>query len=166
MRRFVLMGVAGCGNTSIGDALAAEGLLSYLDGDTLHPAGNIEKMSRGDPLNDDDRWPWLAQVGQEFRKTDCPTAIGCSALKRSYRDLIRENAAVDVGFAHLAAPMEVIGKRMAARTGHFMPTSLLESQYGALEPLEGDETDQVIDITQSFDDAVSAVRAFIKEKMV
>ena len=62
--------------------------------------------------------------------------------------------------------MEVIGKRMAARTGHFMPTSLLESQYGALEPLEGDETDQVIDITQSFDDAVSAVRAFIKEKMV
>lgn len=166
MRRFVLMGVAGCGKTSIGEALAAEGLLIYLDGDTLHPAANIEKMSRGDPLNDDDRWPWLAHIGQRLGEAAHPIAIGCSALKRGYRDLIRENAATDVGFAHLAAPMDVIEKRMAARTGHFMPTSLLESQFGALEPLGDDETGQVIDITRSLDDVVAAVRAFIKEKMI
>lgn len=163
MRRFVIMGVAGCGKTSIGEIIATEGLLSFVDGDALHPATNIEKMSSGTPLDDDDRRPWLKRVGQELGGASEPIAIGCSALKRWYRDLIRESAEGDVGFVHLAAPMDVIAKRMVAREGHFMPTSLLKSQYHDLEPLEYDESGRVIDISVSADEVAASVRTFIKE---
>jgi len=166
MRFFVLMGVAGCGKTSVGEALVAEGCLTFVDGDALHPSTNIEKMSAGVPLKDQDRAPWLRRVGEEFRHASGPMAIGCSALKRIYRNQISESAGEAVGFIHLAAPRTVIAERMAAREGHFMPTTLLESQYDALEPLETDEIGRQFDISIPFDEVVSSVRDYITETMI
>jgi len=137
-QRFVLMGVSGCGKTSVGQALAAEIGITFFDGDDLHPAENIAKMSRGEPLNDADRAPWLAEVGRVLAGHDGPIAIGCSALKRSYRDIIRDNAAAPVTFLHLAAPRAVLAARVADRPGHFMPPSLLDSQRTACKLREKD----------------------------
>ena len=158
MRCFVLMGVAGSGKSSIGEALQDAGLLTYIDGDDLHPAANIDKMSKGVPLNDADRAPWLEDVGRTLAATDGPVAIGCSALKRKYRDLIGTSAGEAVGFLHLSAPKDVIAARMAARAGHFMPTSLLDSQFADLEPLTAQETGWEIDITGSIDTIVADIR--------
>lgn len=144
----VLMGVAGCGKSSVGAALADRLGVAYRDGDDLHPAANIEKMSRGEALTDDDRWPWLAMVGQELASPDGPGIIGCSSLKRRYRDLIRKEAGGPVAFVHLSGSKALIGARMGARAGHFMPTSLLDSQFSALEPPGPDEGAITVDIDQ------------------
>ena len=166
MRCFVIMGVAGCGKTSVGEALADGNALAFIDGDNLHPPENIEKMSAGIPLTDEDRAPWLRLVGEELAKADGPIAIGCSALKKIYRDQITASAGEAVSFVHLAAPIEVISKRMAAREGHFMPLALLESQFSALEPLGAGESGHVIDISRTFDEVVSSARAYILESLV
>lgn len=150
MRYFILMGVAGCGKTSVGEALAKSGALTYIDGDSLHPKANIEKMSSGIPLQDADREPWLLRIGEAFRQAQLPLIIGCSALKRAYRDLIRDGAGEDVAFIHLHAPQNVIAERMARREGHFMPPALLDSQFADLEELDSDETGAVIDISPPF----------------
>lgn len=163
MRCFVIMGVAGCGKTSVGEALQDAGLVSFIDGDSLHPPENIAKMSAGQPLDDTDRAPWLEKVGAELARASGPMAIGCSALKRRYRNRIRKGAGKDVGFIHLAAPIKVIEKRMAMRTGHFMPLSLLESQYRDLEPLHAVEAGQVIDISPSFGEVMVTVRRYVSE---
>ena len=146
MARFVIMGVSGCGKTSVGEALAAQSPVAFVDGDSLHPDSNIAKMASGQPLDDDDRAPWLADVGRTLAKHDGAIAIGCSALKRKYRDWIRAEAG-DVHFLHLDAPKAVLAERVADRPGHFMPPSLLESQFEALERLEPDEAGRVIDIS-------------------
>ncbi len=156
------MGVAGCGKTSVGLALAESGLLAFIDGDDLHPPQNIQKMSEGIPLEDADREPWLVLVGQALADARGPVAIGCSALKRKYRDLISQTAGEEVGFIHLSAAKDVIANRMASRINHFMPRSLLESQFSALEPLEKDEHGFVVDISGSIADIV----ADIKNKLV
>ena len=148
MRCFVLMGVSGCGKSSVGEALSAETKVTFMDGDALHPTSNIEKMSRGEPLDDTDRAPWLVQVGQALAQRKGPIVVGCSALKRKYRDIIRENAAEPVYFLHLDAPHKVLARRMSEREGHFMPASLLDSQFAALEPLAPDEDGALIDIAQ------------------
>ncbi len=165
MRCFVIMGVAGCGKTSVGEAVAADDRVIFVDGDALHPAANIAKMSAGTPLTDSDRAPWLRLVGEEMAHADGPIALGCSALKRTYRNQITESSGEAVGFLHLAAPMAVIAERMASREGHFMPTSLLESQYDTLEPLGTDEFGQTFDISKPFDEVVSSVRDYITESM-
>ena len=144
--RLVLMGVAGCGKSSVGAALSARIGLPYRDGDDLHPAANVAKMRRGDPLTDEDRWPWLEMVGQELVKT--PMIIGCSALKRRYRQRISETSGQPVTFVHLSGSREVIEARMQARKGHFMPSSLLDSQFAALEPPAADENAVTVDIDQ------------------
>ena len=154
MRRVVIMGVAGCGKSTVGAELARETGISYRDGDDLHPPENIAKMSNGIPLDDTDRAPWLAKVGKSLAPGNL--MIGCSALKRAYRDIIREKAAAEVFFLHLAAPIEVIRARTDARTGHFMPPALLDSQFATLEPLEPDELGEVIDIDQTLDRVVAA----------
>ncbi|HUG63254.1 MAG TPA: gluconokinase, partial [Methylomirabilota bacterium] len=146
--RVVLMGVAGCGKSVVGAALSARLGVPYRDGDDLHPAANIAKMSRGDPLTDDDRWPWLFQVGATLAGSE-PMIVGCSSLKRRYRDAIRERAGAAVTFVHLAGSRAVIEKRMTARTGHFMPTSLLDSQFATLEPPGRDERAVTVDIDQT-----------------
>jgi gluconokinase len=136
--RIVIMGVAGCGKSSVGEGLAARLGVPYRDGDDLHSAANVEKMRAGMPLTDDDRWPWLDTVAAELN-LKAPIVVGCSALKRVYRDRIRAGAGGAVTFVHLAGSREVIAARMAARTGHYMPLSLLDSQFAALEAPGSDE---------------------------
>lgn len=161
MIRCVVMGVAGCGKSSVGEAVADALSATYLDGDDLHPAANIEKMARGTPLNDSDRWPWLDLIGSRLRDADTSLLIGCSALKRAYRDRIRAGAGAPVIFLHLAGSRAVIERRMAAREGHFMPTSLLQSQFDTLEELQADELGLAIDIDQPLEAVVAESRARI-----
>lgn len=161
MARFVIMGVAGCGKSTVGEALAGRGVITYADGDDLHPAENIAKMSSGQPLDDNDRRPWLIRVGQALAEGPDSAAIGCSALKRIYRDLIRDQVPGEVHFLHLAAPKEVIAARMAVRKGHFMPLALLDSQFAALEQLGDDEMGTVIDISHPVDAVVDAAAAYV-----
>ena len=146
MIRLVMMGVAGCGKSAVGAALALELGVPYSDGDDLHPAANIAKMSGGQALTDADRWPWLALVGQALAHG--PMIIGCSALRRSYRAFITQTAAAPVVFVHLQGSRAVIEARMCARQGHFMPPALLDSQFATLEPPGLDENAITVQIDQ------------------
>ncbi|WP_155951219.1 gluconokinase [Rhizobium mesoamericanum] len=158
-RRMVLMGVAGCGKSSVGAALATRCSAVYRDGDDLHPAENITKMSKGIPLADADRWPWLTRVAIALRADIGPTIIGCSALKRAYRQHIERIAGSPVTFIHLAGTAEVIEKRIKERQGHFMPPALLASQFAALQPPGPDENAISVDIDQPLDAVVEAIVA-------
>ena len=153
--KIVIMGVAGCGKTTIGELLAEKTGWRFIDGDALHPQENIDKMSSGVPLTDDDRWPWLEQVGWALAVNKGATMIGCSALKRAYRDHIREFAGGPVTFLHLMGSRELIGRRMKARSGHFMPTSLLDSQFEALEPPAEAERAVTADIAAPLDEVIA-----------
>jgi gluconokinase len=150
----VIMGVAGCGKTTVGERLADATGFRFLDGDRLHPPSNIEKMSEGIPLADDDRWPWLEAVGDALAQSAGSIVVGCSALKRTYRDRIRRHAGGPVTFVHLSGSRELIGERMRARQGHFMPPSLLDSQFATLEPPLADEDAIVVDIAKPLDETV------------
>ncbi|MBA4204713.1 MAG: gluconokinase [Polymorphum sp.] len=154
--RIILMGVAGCGKSSVGEAISARTGIAYRDGDDLHPAANVEKMRAGIPLTDEDRWPWLDQVGRELAGK-APLIIGCSALKRVYRDRIRALAGGPVTFVHLAGSRDLIAGRMAQRTGHYMPLSLLDSQFAALELPQPDEGALTADISQPLDALVDGI---------
>jgi gluconokinase len=154
--RIILMGVAGCGKSSVGEAISARTGIAYRDGDDLHPAANVEKMRSGIPLTDEDRWPWLDQVGRELADK-APLIIGCSALKRVYRDRIRALAGGPVTFVHLAGSRDLIAGRMAQRTGHYMPLSLLDSQFAALELPQPDEGALTADISQPLDALVDGM---------
>lgn len=127
----------------------------YRDGDDLHTPENVEKMRGGVPLVDADRWPWLDRVAGVLRD-EAPVIVGCSALKQAYRDRIRAAAGGPVTFIHLAGSRAVIEARMAARTGHYMPTSLLDSQFAALEAPGPDEA-VTVDIDQPLEAIVAAV---------
>ncbi|MEL6265868.1 MAG: gluconokinase [Pseudomonadota bacterium] len=155
------MGVSGCGKTSVGTALAARAGVAFIDGDDLHPPANIAKMAGGTPLDDDDRAPWLRAVGRALAAAPAPAVIGCSALRRRYRDWIRAEVAEPVHFLHLDAPREVLAGRVAHRRGHFMPSGLLDSQFATLEPLGADELGRVIDIAQSQRAVVAAASAYV-----
>ena len=142
------MGVSGCGKTTIGDLVARELGVRFLDADSLHPVANVAKMAAGTPLTDDDRWPWLAVVGSELAAAGPHgLVLACSALRRSYRDAIRAQAP-DTVFLHLHGSKEVLGSRLEGRSGHFMPAALLDSQLATLEPLESDEAGVVADIAE------------------
>ncbi|UKA50468.1 glycosyl hydrolase [Arthrobacter sp. FW305-123] len=159
----VVMGVAGCGKSTVGAALAERLGAEFLDGDSLHPQANIEKMASGTPLNDDDRAPWLAEIGRRFPASDSSLVIACSALKRSYRDIIR-SADPSVVFVHLHGTRELLNARMNSRPGHFMPASLLDSQLATLEPLQSDEGGVVVNIAQSVEDIVDDVTSVLSVK--
>ncbi|WP_314215974.1 gluconokinase, GntK/IdnK-type [Pseudarthrobacter equi] len=159
--RIIVMGVSGCGKTTIGDLVARELGVPFLDGDSLHPVENVAKMAAGTPLTDDDRWPWLATVGSELAKAgDGGLVLACSALRRSYRDAIREQAP-DTVFLHLHGSKDVLARRLEGRSGHFMPTTLLDSQLATLEPLEADEAGFVVDISAPVDEVVASALANI-----
>lgn len=151
----VVMGVSGSGKSTVGAALAQRLAVPFVDADDLHPASNIAKMSRGEPLDDADRWPWLETIGQWLAAHPDGGVVSCSALKRIYRDQLRGHARGLV-FVHLHGDREVIERRQASRPGHFMPASLLSSQFATLEPLAPDEDGVVIDVDQSVDQIVQA----------
>jgi len=157
--RIVVMGVSGCGKSSVGIALAEALGARFIDGDDLHPEANKAKMGAGIPLDDSDRWPWLDLVGQELAEGSA-TVIACSALKRAYRDRIRA-AAPGTLFVHLDGSRDILERRLGARTGHFMPATLLDSQLGILEPLKTDEPGAVIDIDQPITQIIALAQALI-----
>ena len=143
----VVMGVASCGKTSVGEAIAARLGAHFIEGDKLHPAANVAKMSAGVPLTDDDRWPWLSLVGKSLCSEDARIA-SCSALKRTYRDHIRAEAQRPVAFVFLDGSRDLLAARIAARKGHFMPPSLLTSQLATLELPGPDECAMAFDIAR------------------
>jgi len=149
----VVMGVSGSGKSTVGAALAQRLRVPFADADDFHPQANIEKMSAGIPLDDNDRGPWLDAIGEWLAAHPDGGVTSCSALKRSYRDRLRHHAK-GVEFLHLAGTPEVLARRMAGRPGHFMPASLLHSQLATLEPLEPDEHGVTLDIDQGVDDLV------------
>jgi gluconokinase len=143
----VVMGVAGTGKTTIGPLLAARLGVPYAEGDEFHPQANIDKMSAGHPLDDDDRWPWLDAIGAwAHGRAGLGGVVSCSALKRSYRDRLRAEAP-GIEFVHLTGDRKLIGDRMAHRHGHFMPTALLDSQFATLQPLQADEPGVAVDVS-------------------
>jgi len=166
MRCYVLMGVSGCGKSSVGVELSVLCGMEFVDGDNLHPAANIAKMSRGEPLDDTDRAPWLALVGRVLANSTGPIVIACSALKKSYRDIIRAHVPEPVYFLHLDAPVDVLAQRVTQRAGHFMPKALLQSQFDALEQLGPDECGSRVDVAQPFAQVIAQAEAYVKETMI
>ncbi|MDD7910837.1 MULTISPECIES: gluconokinase [Pseudovibrio] len=131
--RIVVMGVSGCGKSTVGRALADRLGLPYIEGDALHSDDNKRKMAEGIPLTDEDRWPWLDQVGHALAAPDHGAVAACSALKKSYRDRLRSASGADLKFIFLYGSRDLLQQRMETREGHFMPPALLESQLATLE---------------------------------
>jgi gluconokinase len=160
----VVMGVAGAGKTTVGERLADWLDWRFIEGDRLHPPENVAKMQSGQPLTDPDRTPWLAAVARAidvWRASGACGVITCSALKRDYRRRIigsRRN----VGLVYLDGSRELIAKRLAARRGHFMPASLLDSQFTALEPPGPDENPITVAIDQPVDRIVGQIAAILR----
>jgi gluconokinase len=155
----VVMGVSGCGKSTVGRQLATALALSFLEGDDFHPPANVERMAAGIPLTDADREGWLNtladRMAQAVAKGD-GLVLSCSALKRSYRDVLRRGAA-HLRFVYLYGDAEVLARRMALRTKHYMPPSLLSSQLATLEPPSADEHPMVFDLQLPTEVVVAAV---------
>ncbi len=137
----VVMGVSGSGKSTVADGLVQRLGWEFAEGDELHPPANVEKMRSGQPLDDEDRWPWLRRVAAwigEREQSGRSVVVTCSALKRSYRDVLRDGHP-SVWFAHVTVDPALLRERMEHRSGHYMPASLLDSQLALLEPLQDDE---------------------------
>src|SRR6267143_827515 len=146
---YVIMGVSGSGKTTIGARLARELDIEFVEGDDLHPAGNVKRMAAGTPLTDADRRGWLLAIAarlKEAKRGRTGLVVSCAALKRSYRDLLRSVGAADVRFVYLAGSRALLAERMAQRRGHFIPAALLDSQLAILEEPSPDEHAWVCDI--------------------
>lgn len=150
----VVMGVSGSGKSTVGAALAQRLSVPFADADDFHPDANIAKMSAGNTLDDHDRWPWLDSIGEWLAAHAGGGVMSCSALKSTYRDQLRDHCP-DVQFLHLAGTPDVIGRRQASRPGHFMPASLMASQFETLEPLTPAESGVAIDVDQDIDSIVA-----------
>lgn len=150
-RAIVVMGVSGCGKSSVGERIASALGLTYVEGDSLHPASNVAKMSRGEPLTDADRWPWLDRVAEALAEGG---VVSCSALRRAYRDRLRSGAGRPLAFVFLTGSHEVLAERMRNRAGHFMPASLLDSQLATLEDPSGEADVIPIGIDQPLESIV------------
>ena len=140
------MGVSGSGKTTVAGGIALSMHWLFAEGDDFHSAANVAKMHSGTPLTDEDRWPWLRSIGDwigEQETAGSSAVITCSALRRVYRDVLREGH-LQVRFCHVTAPEVLIESRVEQRAGHYMPASLLPSQLAALEPLEADEPGVVV----------------------
>ena len=152
-RAIVVMGVSGTGKSTIGRALAEALGLTFVEGDDLHPESNVAKMAAGIPLTDADRAPWLDRVAAEI---DRPVVVACSALKRAYRDRLRQ-AAPDLVLVYLHGEATLLAARIEGREGHFMPSSLLESQLAALEEPGADESAIPVNVELRPDEIVDLV---------
>ncbi|MSP05373.1 MAG: gluconokinase [Acetobacteraceae bacterium] len=160
MTILVLMGVSGCGKTTVGKILAARLGWAFLEGDSLHPAVNIEKMATGMPLDDADRLPWLRAITariDDWRRQGISGVVACSALKRSYRDILI-GPRRDVRLIYLHGTYEEIDARLAERSGHFMPPTLLDSQFRALEKPTADENPIIVPVFGSPDTIVTQIQ--------
>lgn len=156
----VVMGVASCGKSTVGAALAKRLKATFVEGDELHPPANVAKMSAGVPLVDDDRWLWLRLVGQALRGSDAVVA-SCSSLKHAYRKLIAEEAQRRVSFVFLDCETSILERRIRERKNHFMPPSLIASQLQTLEPPGADEPAIAIDATLPIYDIVDQTIAWL-----
>ncbi|MEN3286059.1 MAG: gluconokinase [Bradyrhizobium sp.] len=155
----VVMGVAGSGKSTIGEALSQRLGWRYEDGDSFHPAANVAKMSAGQPLTDDDRWPWLEAIAAEIercRQVGQHIIIACSALKRAYRDIL-VHGRDDVRMVYLNGSHDLIADRLGHRKGHFMPPGLLDSQFATLEPPSPDERPISVSIDAPVDVIVDGI---------
>jgi gluconokinase len=160
----VVMGVSGAGKSTVGKLVAARLDCPFRDADSFHPKANIEKMSRGEPLSDDDRWPWLNAIAAwiaEHRAAGTTCVVTCSALKRAYRDIVTNRQSSDVRLVYLKGDFDLIEARLKARKGHFMPPGLLRSQFAALEEPGADEHT----ITVSIDATPEEIAARVVEKL-
>jgi carbohydrate kinase (thermoresistant glucokinase family) len=147
-QHIVVMGVSGCGKSTIGIALASRLGWPFEEGDRYHLPSSLEKMAAHTPLEDADRWPWLEKLAELIRRHEAAgqsSVLACSALKRAYRDVLRSGAP-RVRFLHLHGAQEVLQARLDARKGHFFPPDLLATQYATLEPLASDEDGIVVDV--------------------
>jgi gluconokinase len=156
-QHIVVMGVSGSGKTTVGEALAQAVGWRFVEGDSFHPRANVEKMSAGIPLDDDDRRPWLEALAAEIGRDEAAgrsSVVGCSALKRAYRDILRTGAP-RVRFLHVHASRDLLAERVAHRPGHFFPASLLDSQLATLEPLGPGEDGIVVDVAEDLDTVVA-----------
>ncbi len=164
-KSFILMGVSSTGKTTVGTEVAHRLGIKLIDGDDLHPRANIIKMGQGQPLNDDDRAPWLERIRDAAFSLEHKSEVGiivCSALKRKYRDMIREGND-SVKFLFLHGSFELILERMQQRKGHYMKTDMLKSQFDTLEVPQADETDVIpIAIDGAFEEVVERCIAALK----
>jgi len=155
------MGVSGSGKSTVAAGLVDRLGWEFAEGDEFHPPANVEKMRSGTPLDDEDRWPWLrtlaAWIG-EREQAGTPVVVTCSALKRVYRDILRDGHP-SVWFAHVTADAELLRERLTNRTGHFMPSSLLDSQLALLQPLQDDEPGASISGAGAAQDVVTKLLA-------
>lgn len=155
----IIMGVSGCGKSSVGQAIARQTGWQFIEGDDLHSDANRAKMASGTPLNDEDRWPWLDALANAGRKIDSEggsVIIACSALKQIYRERL-SRAGDDVRFIHLSGDSATILERMQARQDHYMPPGLLNSQLATLEPPATSENARTFDITLTVNEIASQV---------
>ncbi|MGW5672857.1 gluconokinase, partial [Micromonospora sp. NPDC003776] len=157
-RHIVVMGVSGAGKTTVARGIAEVTGLRFAEADEFHSAANVAQMRAGIPLEDAQRWPWLRTLAAwmaDRHAEGVSTIVTCSALKRSYRDVLRQGPA-EVEFLHLDGTAELIRERLDRRVGHYMPASLLDSQRAILEPLEPDEAGVVLEVAAPPDDLVAA----------
>jgi carbohydrate kinase (thermoresistant glucokinase family) len=157
--KIVVMGVTGCGKTTVGISLAEKLGIEFIDSDVLHSDSNKKKMSSGTPLTDSDREPWLQEVSKALQSHES-VVVACSALKKSYRSTILAGAPT-TKFVHLSGSQELIFARLSERSHHFMPIGLLDSQFQTLEPLDHTETGKVFEISQPVDQIVNEVIAWL-----
>jgi len=164
VRPIIVMVVSGSGKSTVGAALAQRLGVPFADADDFHPPANIAKMTAGIPLDDDDRYPWLDLIGRWLaERRNEGGVMSCSALKRKYRDQLRSHCA-ETEFVHLSGSPEVIAARQASRPGHFMPASLMASQFATLEPLHPDERGVTLDVDHDIDSIVASYLAYAQKE--
>ena len=162
---YVVMGVSGSGKSAVASEVAHRLQAAFLDGDFLHPRRNIMKMASGEPLNDEDRKPWLAALNDAafaMQRTNKVSLVACSALKKDYRDQLRQGNP-NLSFIYMKGEREVIENRLKARKGHFFKTGMLVTQFAALEEPQADEPDvQIVDINQPLEGVIDSTIALIE----
>ncbi len=160
----IVMGVCGTGKTTVGRLIAERMGARFEEGDRFHPKANVEKMSRGEPLEDADRWPWLESISRsidDWQRAGEDVVLACSALKQRYREVIF-GGRDDMRLVHLFGSQELISDRMAQRRHHFMPASLVPSQFAALEPPEPGDTVIAAEVTSPPEEIAYAVVSWIE----